>query len=62
MIIEYIRYKIPESDHEKFLADYKLAVISLEQSAVCLGYEEASVIRAACAVLENAADVPRASS
>jgi quinol monooxygenase YgiN len=39
MIIEYIRYKIPGGETEKFLADYKLACVSLEESAVCLGYE-----------------------
>ena len=39
MIVEYIRYTIPESDAEAFLASYTRAQASLQASPHCLGWE-----------------------
>lgn len=39
MIIEYIRYDIPESRAEEFLAAYRAAATELRSSTHCLAYE-----------------------
>jgi quinol monooxygenase YgiN len=39
MIIEYIRYKISNSNVEAFLEAYRKAACLLDQSKFCLGYE-----------------------
>jgi quinol monooxygenase YgiN len=39
MIVEYIRYKIPESRHKEFEAAYDKAQASLKASSHCLSYE-----------------------
>jgi quinol monooxygenase YgiN len=39
MIVEYIRYKIPESRHKEFEAAYDKAQASLRASPHCLSYE-----------------------
>ena len=39
MIVEYIRYKIPEARHKEFEAAYDKAQASLNASSHCLAYE-----------------------
>ena len=39
MIVEYIRYSIPEADRETFEAAYRRAQAALTQSPHCLAYE-----------------------
>ncbi|HEX4215152.1 MAG TPA: antibiotic biosynthesis monooxygenase family protein [Candidatus Dormibacteraeota bacterium] len=39
MIVEYIRYRIPEASAGEFLAAYGRASASLDRSQHCLGYE-----------------------
>ena len=39
MIIEYIRYKIPPAQADRFEQDYAEAAHSLDVSTHCLGYE-----------------------
>ena len=39
MSIEYIRYKIEASRHDKFVDDYRKASAYLQASPYCLGYE-----------------------
>ncbi len=39
MIVEYIRYTIPESEADAFLASYTRAQASLQKSSHCLGWE-----------------------
>lgn len=39
MIVEYIRYTIPESDADAFIASYTRAQASLQASPHCLGWE-----------------------
>jgi quinol monooxygenase YgiN len=39
MIVEYIRYAIPEERSEAFVAAYRRAEGPLQQSRHCLGYE-----------------------
>lgn len=39
MIVEYIRYKIPQAQADGFEQDYAEAAHSLDVSAHCLGYE-----------------------
>ena len=39
MIVEYIRYSIPEADREAFEAAYRRAQAALTRSPHCLAYE-----------------------
>lgn len=39
MIVEYIRYRLPEADSAGFERDYATAAIHLAASPYCLGYE-----------------------
>lgn len=39
MIVEYIRYKIPDARHKEFEAAYDKAQNSLKTSSHCLSYE-----------------------
>ena len=39
MVIEYIRYRIPEARGDAFLDAYRLAVVPLDDSEYCQGYE-----------------------
>lgn len=39
MIVEYIRYRVSESELERFLAAYRDAAQELQASPHCLGYE-----------------------
>jgi hemoglobin len=39
MIVEYIRYKLPDGLNAQFEADYSKAVKFLSASSVCYGYE-----------------------
>lgn len=39
MIVEYIRYSVPETRHEEFVAAYRDASAELDASPHCLGYE-----------------------
>jgi quinol monooxygenase YgiN len=39
MVVEYIRYEIPEPQHQSFLAAYQAATKELAASPECLAYE-----------------------
>ncbi|BDU19040.1 antibiotic biosynthesis monooxygenase family protein [Dyella sp. GSA-30] len=39
MIVEYIRYRLPEADSAGFERDYASAATHLAASSYCLGYE-----------------------
>ena|SRR2546421_8720490 len=39
MVVEYIRYRIPENRHEEFERGYQEAAASLDASSHCLSYE-----------------------
>jgi quinol monooxygenase YgiN len=39
MTVEYIRYRIDEARQAAFIADYRAAAESLDDSEYCLGYE-----------------------
>lgn len=44
MVVEYIRYRIPEPDAAQFEQDYAHAAQSLEASPHCAGYELARCV------------------
>jgi quinol monooxygenase YgiN len=39
MIVEYVRYTIPEERSQAFLGAYRRAQVPMQQSPHCLGYE-----------------------
>lgn len=39
MVVEYIRYLIPENQHADFVEAYTKAATALDSSGYCLGYE-----------------------
>jgi quinol monooxygenase YgiN len=39
MVVEYIRYEVPQAQHDQFIAAYKAAGKDLEESGHCLRYE-----------------------
>lgn len=51
MIVEYIRYKIPQEQADRFEQDYVEAAHSLDVSAHCLGYELTRCVEEPCSCI-----------
>ncbi len=44
MIVEYIRYRLDEARRDAFVDAYRAAVVALDDSPDCLGYELAQCV------------------